>query len=326
MFFKKGRVIYMAIKTTAFGFTTYGGPEVFEEREIEIPFNEERNVLVKIERIGINPANAKVRTGELVFGKKTEGFQVIGGETQGEIVDLYAPVEGLEIGDKVIVKTITGSYAKMISAHDRNVYKIPEGMDLDFAAGFSSTATTAYWALNGGFMPLKEGQTLAVMGASGAVGSFAIQFAKKMNLKVIGVASARNEEYVKDLGADIFVDYKNEEEVNKYKDTADHVMDASLYGSGQKVAIELLKKGGTYLGLTFLPEGETDYNLVQLAVTPDMKSQVAMEYIFDFYTKYGLKLNIAYILPLTLEGVKESHRLITDKTKSGKIILSEYAK
>lgn len=314
----------MEVKSKAIGFSSYGSSDVFEEKEVVLPLNTTNNVLVKVERVGINPVDAFIRSGKMSGGRPLNGFQVLGSEVQGEIVKLYTPVSGLSVGDKVLVRPGRGGYAEYVSTNAQNVFPIPETMSLDEAAAFSATAVTAYWGLHG-FYDIKEGQTIAVVGASGSVGSYLVQLAKPLNVKIIAVASGKNKDYLEQLGADVFIDYNDEQAIQKYAKTADFVMDASLFNAGEKVALTLVKENGTYLGMTTLPDPSIrpDVHLIFLGRTPEMTQEKALTAINDFIKEYGLDVKIAYRLPLSLDGVKEAHRLIEGTRQSGKIILSK---
>lgn len=309
-----------------YGFDHYGDADVFEERHQTIQTDENQPILVKIERIGINPVEAFVRSGKMSAGRPISGFNVIGGEVQGEIIAVENQVTNFKVGDKVLVKNGHGGYAEYLATNEKKLYLIPEGMDLDEAGAFSAVAATAYWALYGNFYSIKDGDTLGIVGASGSVGSFILQLVKHLDKQVtiIAVASEKNKDYLLGLGANVFIDYTNGTQIKTYAGQVDYVMDASLFNAGEKTAMKLVKDGGTYLGMTTLPR-QNDYpniNIVFLERNSQMTNDIAIPYLFDFYKKYGLDIKIAYRLTLSLEGVKEAHNLIEGKRASGKIILS----
>jgi NADPH:quinone reductase len=311
------------MKATAIGFSQYGDIDMFETKEIDVHVNALNNVLVKVERIGLKPVDAFIRSGNMSGGKPLTRFQVLGGEVQGEIVAFDAPVSGLAVGDKVIVRPGQGGYATYVSTNAKNVFKIPADMSLDFAASFSATTSTAYWALHGHFYDIQPGDTVAVVGASGSVGSYIVQLAQSFDVNIIGVASGKNKDFILSLGADVFVDYNDEEAVAKYAKTADVVFDASLFNAGEDVALALAKEHATYIGMTTLPSEakRPDVARVFLSRTKEMTNDVAMPALFDFYETNGLQDHIAYKLPFTLDGVKEAHTLLASSRKSGKILL-----
>ena len=312
------------VEGKAIGFEQYGGLEVLEEKHLNFELSELHDVMIKIERAGVNPVDTMFRSGAMSGGRPLDHFWIPGSEVQGEIVAMKQPVDGLKIGDKVIGKPGRGGYAEYVALSHHNVFKVPAGMSLDEAAGFSGTASTAYWGLHGGFYKIQPGQTIAVIGASGSVGSYLVQLLKAFDVKVIASASEANREFVLSLGVDVFIDYKNPDQINEWAGTADFVIDASLFNKGEKVALDLAKENATYMGMTTLPDASLrpDVKRVFLSRTPEMTNELAMPALFDFYEKHGLVIKIGYILPFTLEGVKEAHHIIDEERQAGKIILS----
>lgn len=314
----------MNVEAKVFGFEQFGDIDVLKEKDTIVQLSPKKDVLVRVERVGINPVDTVIRSGGMSDQASPDKFTVLGSELQGEIIDLYQPIDGLNIGDKVIVKSRSGAYAEAVSANHSNVYKIPENMPLDFAAGFSMTATTAYWALHGNFFTIKPKDTVAVVGASGAVGSFIVQLLKEFDVRILAIASEKNRDYLIDLGATSFIDYHDKTSVDEHSNEADIVIDASLFNSGQQVAMKVVKPHGTYLGLNSLPTLDESKPVTSKLLTrsKSMTTDIAMNALLHFYETFGLSLTIAYHLPLTLEGVKEAHELIASSRKSGKILLS----
>ncbi|MGX6962323.1 NADP-dependent oxidoreductase [Vagococcus xieshaowenii] len=315
------------IEGNAIGFDHYGSVEVLEERLVKVAMSDLHDVIIKIERAGINPVDTMFRSGAMSGGRPLDHFWIPGSEVQGEVVAMKQPVEGLAIGDKVIGKPGRGGYAEYVALSHQNVFKIPEGMSLDEAAGFSGTASTAYWGLHGGFYDIQPNQTIAVIGASGSVGSYLVQLLKAFDVTIIAAASERNRAYVLGLGADIFIDYSDSEQVAKYAGQADFVIDASLFNRGEKTALTLAKQHATYMGMTTLPDPSLrpDVKRVFLSRTAEMTNSIAMPALFSFYQQYGLTIKNGYVLPFTLEGAKEAHQMIEENRQPGKIILSREA-
>lgn len=310
-----------------FAFNKFGDIDVFEEVLLPVELSNTRDVRVKVERVGINPVDSMMRSGSMSNTSKPDGYLVLGSELQGEVTELFNDQTDFKIGDKVLVKMTTGAYAEEVTVNHTHVYKIPEGMPLDFASGFSSTAITAHWAVNGPFYSIKPGITVGVVGASGSVGSFVVQLLKDKDVEIVAVASSKNKESLLNLGATTFIDYADQSAVEAHKESVDYVIDASLFNSGEAVALDLLKDGGTYLAMTRMPEVKGSKKVVAKFLRRDatMTADKALESLFDFYNKHGLELKISYTLPLTLEGVKQAHNLITGTRNSGKIILSKEA-
>lgn len=102
------------------------------------------------------------------------------------------------------------------------------------------------------------------------------------------------------------------------------MINASLFNQGEDLALSLIKKNGTYLGLNSLPDITSYPNMTAFFMekTTEMKDKDAMTYLTHFYETHGLELKTAYELPFSLEGLKEAHELFEGTKKSGKIILT----
>lgn len=311
------------VLSKVFGFNHYGDVDVFEEEERDVTLTDKKNVLVRVERTSVNPFDIVARKGQFANGKPLETFKILGNEVQGEIIKLGEISKDLAVGDKVIVLIPSGGDAEYVAAMEKNVYRIPEKMPLDVAASFPMVGETALWTLDPYFYDLKKGETLAIIGASGSVGSVALQLAKEKEVTIIAVGSQKNTDYLKELGADIVVDYRNEEEIMAYKNQADYVINASLFNQGEAVAMALVKETGTILGLNGVPDigKKPDVKAIMLERTSKMTNQAAMPKLFDFYKRHGIQVKVGYHLPLSLEGIKEAHQLFEGKKQTGKILL-----
>lgn len=310
-------------KGKAIGFDHYGEVDVFEERDLIFELTDKKPILIKVERAALNPVDISIRKGLLANGKPLNRFRVLGNEVQGEVIALDPSVTGFSIGDKVIALVPSGGNAEYLAAAAKNVFKIPNEMLLEVAACYPMVAETAYWALNPYFYELKSGDTLAIIGASGSVGSLVLQFARSKEITIIAVAGKNNSEYVKKLGADMVIDYRDPIAVNEYADQADFVINASLFNSGEDVGVTLVKDGGTLLGLNGVPKKVCNKNvsLKKLDRTKEMTYQKAIPFVLEFYRQHDVEFKIGRSMPLTLEGIKEAHHLFEDKNTSGKIVL-----
>ena len=311
------------IKSKAFGFDRYGDVDVLREKEIELELTEKKDVLIKTEHISVNPVEINIRKGNMSKSQAPKNFRVLGNELQGEIVELLENDSDLSVGDKVVAIIPSGADSEFVATANSRVFKVPDNMPLNIAASFPMIATTAYWTLDPYFYHLEKGDTLAIVGASGNVGSLILQLAREKDIRILAVGSSKNRTYLEKLGADMTIDYRNEEDVKTYQKQADYVINASLFNQGEDLAVSLVKENGTYLGLNALPklEERPDITAHLMNKTKDMTDQKAMPILFDFYEKHGLELKVAYELPFTLDGLKEAHRLFEGEKKAGKIIL-----
>ncbi|MBC2194157.1 NADP-dependent oxidoreductase [Listeria booriae] len=305
----------------ALGFTTYGAPEVFEELELPKPTLGEKDVLIKAQAVGINPYDALLRAGTMQKIRPLEFPIVPGSDVVGEIVEVGSKVKHYAIGDIVIAHPSIGGYGEYVAISSAKIVKKPEEMSLEEAAGLASVGTTAYFAIK--LAKLKKNETLIIQGASGAVGSIAVQIAKEAGIHVIGIAHSRNRDYVSALGADEVVAYDEENLAKTLADKADVVLDSSFGGKGAAEGLQFVKKGGRYISLTSLPDNaeEKKVKAMRMMRTKDMKDKEALGYLADLYRSHKLRLKTAETLTFDLRGVIGAHQLIDKKKVAGKLVL-----
>lgn len=295
------------------GFEQYGESTVLNERDIARPIPKEQQLVIETLFAAVNVYDVEVRRGDFA-ASPLEKWYVPGNEVVGKIVEKGRAVEAFSVGDIVIAKTARGGYAEYVAAGQSHVFLKPAHMSNEQAASFSHTAVTAYWALHG-FAKAQRGETVAILGASGSVGSFAIQLAKANGLHVIAVASAKNEAYVRDLGADDFVDYRKIDAT--FDLTADIVLDASLLGKGGAAGVRYAKDGARFIGLTGLPEQTRPLQWIDGQRTKDMTDKEAMTALEHI----PLRLRTPVILPFTAAGAREAHDMLMAGTHDGKVLL-----
>lgn len=181
--------------------------------EMDRPEPKEGEVLVKVEAAGVNPVDAAVARGMLKDAIPTEFPAIPGWDTGGTVVENGFSARRFKEGDEVYAyarrpTVCKGTFAEYVALPESYLAKRPKNISMEEAGGIPLVGLTAYQALfDAG--NLKEGQTLLILGASGGVGTLAIQLAKSVEASVIGVASMKNHEYMKSLGADETVDYSD---------------------------------------------------------------------------------------------------------------------
>src|SRR5438477_10375984 len=186
----------------------YGNEEAVEFAEVERPQLGENQLLVKVRAAAVNPVDWKIRDGlGEMFGLKPP--LILGCEVAGAVEAVGDHTKDFVVGDEVYgyLGAHSGGYAEYVAAPAREVVRKPKQIDFDTAASVPVAALTAWQGIfdHG---KLASGQRILITGASGAVGSMAVQLAKTKAAHVIGLASGKNEEFVRELGADEFIDYK----------------------------------------------------------------------------------------------------------------------
>jgi NADPH:quinone reductase-like Zn-dependent oxidoreductase len=230
----------------------FGGPEVLKYEEIPEPEPEGPGIIrIKVIAAGVNPIDWKIRKG--MVGKMplpmTMGLDVAGIVDVGQGGVIFQP--GEEVFAKVSIGQ--GGYAEYTVVNSAQVAKKPKSIGFIESAAIP-TAGLAAWQSLFDIAGLKKGQSVLIHGAAGGVGSFAIQFAKWKGAYVFGTASKKNEQFLKSIGADEFIDYKKQ----RFEDVAgkvDVVLD-TIGGDILERSWEVLKPGGFLVStVESIPEG-----------------------------------------------------------------------
>lgn len=191
---------------------TYGGPENLRVTEIERPTPGPGEVLVEVVAAGVDRGVWHLMTGRpyvmriMGFGLRRPRTRVPGLDVAGRVAAVGAGVERFEIGDEVF-GIAAGSFAQYAIANEGKLAAKPAGTTHTEAAAATISGITALQALTDAGR-LKAGQHVLVIGASGGVGSHAVQLARALGATVTGVASGRKADLVRDLGADHVIDHE----------------------------------------------------------------------------------------------------------------------
>jgi NADPH:quinone reductase-like Zn-dependent oxidoreductase len=191
----------------------YGRPDVLELRDVDMPEIEDDQVLVRVRAASVNPVEWYGVTGlflaRIGSGIRQPKDQSVGGDVAGVVEAVGKGVDDLEPGDEVF-GTAAGSWAEYAAAREIRLARKPANISFEEAAAVPVAALTALQGLrdNGKVQP---GQKVLINGASGGVGTFAVQLAKWLGAEVTAVCSTRNVEQAASLGADHVVDYTQED-------------------------------------------------------------------------------------------------------------------
>jgi NADPH:quinone reductase-like Zn-dependent oxidoreductase len=227
----------------------YGGPEVLEQVDIETPAPAEDQILVKVHAAALNPMDWHFMRGSpfpIRLGSglgKPKSAQPLGFDFSGTVEALGRRVTRLAVGDAVFGAG-RGALAEFVAARADNCVKKPERLTFEQAASATAAGLTALHAVRDQAQ-VQPGQTLLINGASGGVGTFAVQLAKTFGAEVTGVQSTRNLELVRSLGADHVIDYTQDDFT-----TTRERYDAILDNVGNRPFAEVrrvLKRDGRYV-------------------------------------------------------------------------------
>ncbi|MFQ6388438.1 NAD(P)-dependent alcohol dehydrogenase [Priestia aryabhattai] len=216
--------------------TKYGKPDVLQLQEVEKPIPKENEILIKIHATTVTSGDCRVRSFNsplllwlpmrIVLGLRKPRKSILGVELAGEVEEVGRNVTRFKKGDQLFAMTGMkfGGYAEYICLPEKGTIAVkPENVTHEEAASISFGGTTALHFFRKG--NIQAGQKVIIYGASGAVGTAAVQLASYYGAEVTGVCSAKNSELVKSLGADRVIDYQHENFIEK-EDRYDLIFDA----------------------------------------------------------------------------------------------------
>jgi len=195
----------------------YGNSEVLSLKEVDKPIPKEKEVLVKIHASSVNYGNLVLLKGEpylarLAFGLLKPKYSIPGGDIAGEVESIGTGVKHFQPGDEVFGDLSAygwGGFAEYVCVPEEALVLKPKNMTFEEAAAVPMAGVTALQALrNKG--KIQPGQKVLIYGASGGVGTFAVQLAKSLGAEVTGVCSTRNVEILRFIGADHVINYQKE--------------------------------------------------------------------------------------------------------------------
>lgn len=225
----------------------YGKPEVLEQQEVPSPSLKSGQVLVKVNASSINPIDFKARQGDLKLFLTKKFPVILGHDLAGEVKESAAVSKRFKAGDRVYGMNPfpnMGAYAEYIAVPEKYLSHTPRQLDDTQAAAVPLAALTALQALRDK-AKVKKGRKVLINGASGGVGTFAVQIAKVLGAKVSGVCSTTNVELVRSLGADEVIDYKKQN-FEELPEQYDAIVDAVGKSSFSKCK-SILKPKGVYV-------------------------------------------------------------------------------
>ncbi|WP_138415415.1 NAD(P)H-quinone oxidoreductase [Sinomonas gamaensis] len=317
-----------------------GGPEALQVREVEDPVPGPGEVLIDVVAAGINRADVQQRRG--FYPPPPGASEVPGLEVSGRISG-FGPdvVKPFAAGDKVVALLAGGGYAQKVAVPAEQVLRVPEGVDLVTAASLPETAATVYSNL---FMTaqLQPGELVLVHGATGGIGTMAVQMAKAFGARV--AATAGTEEKVSTarafLGVDIAINYREQDFVEAVRDAsggrgADVILDVvgakyldknveALAPYGRLVIIGLqggakgelnigllLNKRAAIIGTALRPRPVEEKGVIMSAVR---------EHVWPLVTDGSIKALVDRTFPLA--EVQKAHEYFDSGEHVGKVLLT----
>ena len=307
----------------------YGGPEVLQVEDVARPVPAADEILVQVYASGVNAADWVVRQGGNDFLRSFLKLPLtLGFDAAGIVAEVGREVTAFQKGDAVYgVANFPGdgSYAEYCAAKASQFARKPQSLRFTEAAGVPAAGLTAWTALFA-HGKLQPGQRVLIQGASGGVGSFAVQFAKAKGAYVIGLASAGNLEYLKQLGADEVLDYRSQKFEELVHDI-DLVLEASpLRDNTERLkAVRVLRVGGILVSVNVdSPINEEvlaalAQKQAQSELSPYQPKQEWLMEMAQLIDEGRVKVFISNVFPL--EQVAEAHRESETWHVRGKLVL-----
>jgi NADPH:quinone reductase-like Zn-dependent oxidoreductase len=312
--------------------TAYGGPDVIRIAEVSTPIPKSKELLIRIHASAVNAADWRLRRANpwfvrLVFGPFKPRKPILGVVFAGEVVEAGAEVTKYRKGDRLFGWTSImglGGHAEYIALKENGAFaRMPEGMSYTDAAAIPFGFGTALHFLHKAMVG--KGQRVLIYGASGAVGSAAVQLARSMGAEVTGVCSTRNVELVRSLGATEVLDY-TKEDLNAQRGGYDVVFEivGKLPFSS---CVQLVRSGGTIVLGSDLPTdmlkrafwGKGGKQVKVIAGTTDATSE-AIQHLADLWENKVIRPVIDNTFPL--ERIREAHERAESWRKVGNVAIS----
>jgi len=319
----------------AFVYTKYGPPDVLQLKEVEKPIPKDDEVLIKIHATTVNRTDCATIRAIPFFARLVTGIfkpkkEIPGTEFAGKIEEIGKNVTYFKVGEKVFGfdDQGSGSHAQYMTMSENKAFTIPKNITYEQAAASTEGAHYAYNFINK--VNIKSGQKVLVNGATGAIGSAAVQLLKYFEVHVTAVCATKNIELVKSLGANTVIDYTKEnftKDDQKYNFVFDAVGKSSFFKCKH-----LLQPGGVYISSDL---GYMAQNIFLPLITPIIKPLIGNKRtVFPIPT--DIRGSIFLIKKLIeqgkfkavidrkypLEQIVEAYRYVEKGQKTGNVVIT----
>lgn len=307
----------------------FGSEDVLEEQEVDKPEPKEGEVLVKIRAAGINPVDWKIREGKLKDRIPHQFPFIPGWDFAGIIEKQGYSARRFDVGDEVfgyarqpVVQY--GTYAEYITLPESYISYKPRNLSFEQAAAIPLASLTAYQSLFCAAR-LQKNDKILILGASGGVGSFAVQFAYHHGSRIYTVASSKNHEYLQQLGAIKSIDYQKDDfarQIHHYIPGGVDVVFDCVGGGSQTHAANCVKENGQFVSILAY-ETETEQilkernaNQFYVFVEPNSNQLKAIRKQVE---EGKLQTNLSRVYQW--QDIKQAHQQISALHTRGKIVL-----
>ena len=312
--------------------TAYGGPDVIRIADVPTPSPKPNEVLIRVHASSVNAADWRLRSANpwfvrLIFGPLKPRKPILGVVFAGEVVEVGAEVTTYRKGDQLFGWTSImglGGHAEFIALPERGAFApMPEGMTWTDAAAIPFGFGTARHFLHKA--KVEQGQHVLIYGASGAVGSAAVQLARFMGAEVTGVCSARNVELVRSLGATEVLDY-TKDDLSAHRDRFDVVFE-TVGKLPFTDSLKLVKPHGTIITGSEMPgqmlkrafSGKGGKHVTVIGGTA-AESAADMQHLAALWLRKEIRAVIDSIYPLA--RIAEAHARAESGRKVGSVVVT----
>jgi NADPH:quinone reductase-like Zn-dependent oxidoreductase len=304
----------------------FGGPEVLAMHTLPVPEIGDVEVLIAVHTAGVGIWDADMRGGWLPDGKKPRFPVVLGTDGSGHIAQVGSRVRRFKIGDPVYAYSFGnpkgGFYAEYVAVSAEKVAHKPSTLDLEHAGAIGTTGLTALQGIDVA-LGVKKGESVIIHGATGGVGTLALQFAKLRGARVLATATSNDGvALVRGLGGDAAVDGKRENITDAARKFATEGVDAVFAASGGEAlerCIDALRKGGRVAypnGVEPEPKKRAGIEIVAYDGTPGVREFEHLNKAVD-----ESKLQVPIAAAFKLEEAAKAHERVEEGHVFGKIVL-----
>jgi NADPH:quinone reductase-like Zn-dependent oxidoreductase len=312
-------------------YTQYGPPEVVSFTEVTKPIPNSNEILIQVQYATVNRTDCGFRSAEYFISRFFSGLlkpknQILGNEFAGIVAEIGSEVTGFKIGDKVFGyndKTF-GTHAEYLCLNEKsNLALIPENIEINQAAAICEGAHYALCDIRAA--KVKAGDEVLVYGATGAIGSSAVQLLKHFGANVTAVCNTQNVDLILSLGADNVIDYQKED-YSKRPQQYDFIFDA-VGKTSFKIGKKVLKEKGIYISTEL---GKRGANIWLALLTPLFSKKkvlfpIPFMYLEDVQFLAGL-VRTNQFKPLIdrtfkMEQIVEAYQFVESAQKVGNVLL-----
>jgi NADPH:quinone reductase-like Zn-dependent oxidoreductase len=305
----------------------FGGRDRMVLTDVEDPEPGEGEVLIRVRAVGVNPVDWKIREGFLKDLFPHRFPIILGWDVAGEIEAVGHSARRFRPGDEVFAYARrpviqNGTYAEKIALPESYITRRPEGTSWEESASLPLTGLTAFQSVYTAGR-LRKGESVLILGASGGVGSCAVQFARSLECRVFAVAGKQNHDYLESIGAEMAIDYAEGDFSKKILDRisggVDLVFDC-IGGDSLEIGARCARQGGRLVSITSPDAGEMagpaglDFRFV--FVEPNVRQ---LDHIHRLIREGAFRPNVTGVFDFA--DAPEAHAQIETGHTRGKIVL-----